>query len=166
MSASLNKKLKRAHDHLQEGDAVRARTLCEEVLRDAPRNPDALYLLGIAQLAQGRPQDAVAPLAQVLSADPRHVPALEHLGLAHLMLGQFSEAEHVLGRAAAAPRAPASVLMRLGVAILEQGRAAEALPVLRRALPPHAPGTTRRPHPGPAPGLPAAAARPRRALRA
>ena len=133
MSASLNKKLKRAHEHLQVGDAARARSLCEEALRDAPRNPDALYLLGLAQLAEGRARDALAPLREVLSADPRHAPALEHLGLAHLMLGQFAEAESKLSGAAALPGAPASALMRLGVAILEQGRFAEALPVLRKA---------------------------------
>src|SRR6185436_12732040 len=80
MSAVLAKKLKRAHDHLQQGDAERARALCEEVLRDAPRNPDALYLLGLAQLAQGRPQDALAPLKRVLAADPQSLPALEYLG--------------------------------------------------------------------------------------
>ena len=52
MSASLNKKLKRAHESLQQGDAARARALCEEALREAPRNPDALYLLGLACLAE------------------------------------------------------------------------------------------------------------------
>ena len=134
MSAVLNKKLKRAHDHLRQGDAARARALCQEVLRDAPRNPDALYLFGLTQLAEGRAQDAVAPLERVLAADPRHAPALEHLGLAHLMLGQFAEAETALSAAAALPRAPASALMRWGIAVLEQGRAAEAVPVLRRAL--------------------------------
>ena len=134
MSALLAKKLKRAHDHLQQGDGARARALCEEVLRDAPRNPDALYLYGVACLAGGRPQDAVAPLKRLLAADPQNLPALEYLGLAHLMLGEHAEAEYALSIAAASPHAPASALMRLGVAILEQGRTAEAVPVLRKAL--------------------------------
>jgi predicted O-linked N-acetylglucosamine transferase (SPINDLY family) len=133
MSAVLNRKLKRAHEYLRQGDAARARALCEEALRSAPRNPEAYYLLGLARLAEGQAGQALAPLMQALAADPRHGPALEYLGLAHLMLGQFGEAESVLTRAAALPGAPASVLMRLGIAILEQGRASEALPALRRA---------------------------------
>ena len=134
MSAVLNRKLKQAHEYLLQGDAARARTLCEEALRSAPRNPDANYLLGLARLAEGQAGEALPPLIQALAANPRHGPTLEYLGLAHLMLGQFGEAESVLTRAAALPGAPGSVLMRLGVAILEQGRSSEALPILRRAL--------------------------------
>ena len=111
-----------------------AESLCAQVLQQAPRNPDALYLLGVAQLAGGRVRDAVPQLKQALAANPRHGAALEHLGLAHLMLGEFVEAESILSTAAALPGAPATVLMRLGVALLEQGRADESLRVLRRAL--------------------------------
>jgi predicted O-linked N-acetylglucosamine transferase (SPINDLY family) len=134
MSAALNKKLKQVHEHLERGDAARAGSLCQDILRQAPRNPDALYLLGVARLVEGRASEAVPPLRQALLAAPRHGAALEHLGLAHLMLGQFVEAESALASAAAMPGAPASVLMRLGIAILEQGRPAEALPALRQAL--------------------------------
>ncbi len=134
MSAFLSRKLDQAHEHLKKGEAARARSLCQEILRQAPRNPDALYLLGMTQLAEGRARDAVPPLRQVLMAAPRHAAALEHLGLAHLMLGEFIEAENALASAAALPGAPASALMRLGIAVLEQGRPAEALPALRRAV--------------------------------
>src|SRR6185436_2110897 len=134
MSASLNKKLKQAREHLERGDVARARLLCEDLLRQAPRNPDALFLLGVATLAEGRASDAVPPLQQAVTAAPGHGAALEHLGLAHLVLGQFAEAEGALTKAATLPGAPASVLMRLGVAVLEQGRPAEALAPLRRAL--------------------------------
>ena len=111
-----------------------AESLCAQVLQKAPRNPDALYLLGVALLADGRLRDAVPQLKQALVANPRHGAALEHLGLAHLMLGEFAEAESALSRAAALPGAPASVLMRLGIAVLEQGRAEASLCALRRAL--------------------------------
>jgi len=134
MSAFLNRKLKQAHDHLRQGEIARARSLCEEVLQQAPRNPDALYLLGVAQLAEGRARDAVPFLRLALTAAPRNAAALEHLGLAYLMLGQFVEAESALASAAALPGAPASALMRLGIALLEQGRSGEALPALRQAV--------------------------------
>ena len=134
MSAVLIRKLSQARERLQSGDAAGARMLCHEVLQRAPRNPDALCLLGITHLMTGHARDAVPPLEQALAAQPRHGAALENLGLAHLMLGELAAAEHVLRSAAALPRAPASVFMRLGVAILNQGRHAEAAPELERAL--------------------------------
>jgi len=134
VSASLERMLQRAEERLRKGDMPGAESLCAQVLQKAPRNPDALYLLGVAQLADGRVRDAVPRLKQALAANPRHGAALEHLGLAHLMLGEFAEAENILSSAAALPGAPASVLMRLGVAVLEQGRPEASLPALRQAL--------------------------------
>ncbi len=134
MSAVLIRKLSQAQERLQAGDAAGAQRLCEEVLARAPRNPDALCLLGISLLMTARPRDAIAPLTQALAAQPRHGAALENLGLAHLMLGEFTDAERALDAAAALPNAPASVFMRLGAAILNQGRHAAAIVQLERAL--------------------------------
>jgi protein O-GlcNAc transferase len=134
VSASLGRTLQRAEERLRKGDVSGAESLCALVLQKSPGNPDALYLLGAAQLADGRARDAVAPLKQAVDTSPRHGAALEHLGLAYLMLGKFAEAEGVLSSAAVLPGAPASVLMRLGIAMLEQGRPEESLAALRRAL--------------------------------
>ena len=111
-----------------------ARLLCELVLQQAPRNPEALTLLGIAHLMSGQPAAAVPVLERVLANDPRLGIALEHLGLAYLMLGRFPEAEHALRRAAQSPDAPASVPMRLGIALLQQRKHEAAVQELRRAL--------------------------------
>jgi len=134
VSSSLSRHLQQAEQHLHQGDAVAAQAACEQVLRKAPRNPDALFLLGIAHLSQDRPDEAVSAFERTIAVDSRHGTALEHLGLAHLMLGRYDAAEQVLQRAATLPRAPASVFMRLGIAMLEQNRADQALPALRRAL--------------------------------
>jgi predicted O-linked N-acetylglucosamine transferase (SPINDLY family) len=134
MSALSTRKLKQAQERLQAGDFAGAEFLCEEVLRQAPRNPDALYLLGGSRIALGRARDALPPLKLAVATEPGNGAALEHLGLAHLILGEYPDAERALREAAALPGAPASALMRLAIAILEQGRAAEAVPVLRRAL--------------------------------
>ena len=101
MSAVLIRKLSQAQERLQAGDAAAAQRLCEEVLARAPRNPDALCLLGISLLMTARPRDAIKPLTQALAAQPRHGAALENLGLAHLMLGEFADAERVLANLAA-----------------------------------------------------------------
>ena len=134
MSASSIHKLKQAQERLQNGDVAGAQFLCEQVLQRAPRNPDALCLLGMARLISGRAGDAVPLLEQAVSAVPRHGMALENLGLAHLMLGQFPAAERVLRKAAALPGAPASVPMRLGVSLLHQQKRDEAVRELQRAL--------------------------------
>ncbi|HET9664994.1 MAG TPA: tetratricopeptide repeat protein, partial [Burkholderiales bacterium] len=134
MSAASTLKLKQARERLQRGDIAGARYLCEQVLRGAPRNPDALCLLAMCHLMSGQSADAVPLFVQSLAIDPRNGVALEHLGLAHLMLGQFAEAENILRRAAGLPRAPASVAMRLGAALLNQQKHAEAVEHLKHAL--------------------------------
>lgn len=126
MSASAQRKLQDAHDRLQRGDIAAAASLCEEVLVRAPRNPDALWLLGTARLSEGRTHDALPVLERAVKAAPAHGPALESLGLAYLLVAQYADAERLLRRAAAVPGAPASVHMRLGFALLNQGRHAAA----------------------------------------
>jgi len=134
MSASLFRKLRQAQNRLQAGDAPGAHFLCEQVLRAAPRNADALYLNAQAQLSLGHVQEAVELLNKTIIAAPRNGAALENLGVAQLMLGRFGDAEQSLAQAAKLPNAPASVFMRLGVALFEQGRSAHAMTALRRAL--------------------------------
>jgi len=134
MPAAIDRKLQQAGARLREGDILGADALLADILRQAPRRPEALCLFGITRLMMGRADEAVAPLRQVLAADPRNGMAAEHLGLAQLQLGQFAEAEHALRQAARLPGAPASVFMRLGAAILNQQRAAQALPFLTQAL--------------------------------
>lgn len=133
MSAFTNRKLKQAQELLQSGNAQAAQRLCEEVIERAPRNPEALCLLGIARLADGDAAQALPLLERAASGDPSYGLALEHLGLAHLMLGHFGDAERALRPAAALPGAPASVYMRLGLSLLHQDRQREALEALQRA---------------------------------
>jgi predicted O-linked N-acetylglucosamine transferase (SPINDLY family) len=134
VSAFANRKLKQAQELLHRGDATAAGRLCEEVLQRAPRNPEALCLLGIAQLAGGDAARALPLLEQAASTRAGYGLALEHLGLANLMLGRFADAERALREAAALPGAPPSVHMRLGIALLRHDRNDEALAVLQRAV--------------------------------
>src|SRR5690606_623126 len=83
MSNVLMRQLRQAEKSLHAGDAATAQTLCEQVLRKAPRNPEALYFLGTAQRSQQRTAEAIATLERVRAVDPEHGAALETLGLAH-----------------------------------------------------------------------------------
>lgn len=134
MSSVINRKLKQAQELLQSGNLVAAQRLCEEVVERAPRNPEALCLLGIARLGAGDAGEALPVLERAASSHAGYGLALEHLGLAHLMLGRFADAERALREATALPRAPASARMRLGIALLNQGRPREALAALQGAL--------------------------------
>jgi len=134
VSAASAHKLKQARERLQRGDIAGAQYLCEQILRSAPRNPDALCLLALSQLMNGRPRDAVPLFEQSITVDARNGMALEHLGVAHLMLGRHGEAEKVLRRAVALSGAPASVSMRLGVALLGLQKYDEAIRYLKQAL--------------------------------
>lgn len=134
MSALLNNKLRSARTLLQQGDIQGAAALCAEILRKAPRNPEALALRGTAALMAGDATAAAADLRQALIAMPRDGNTLEFLGLALLHLGEFAEAETLLRRALALPGAPPSVGLRLGLALLHQGRPSEAVAELQGTL--------------------------------
>ena len=133
MSSAVTRKLQQAFERLQIGEVDAAATLCADVLRRAPKNPDALWLLGTARLMANRADDAIPLLEQVLVTSPAHGAALENLGLAYLMRSEPERAEHYLRRAATIPNAPVSVSMRLGLALLNQGKHEEALRELERA---------------------------------
>lgn len=133
MSSAVLRKLHQAFERLQNGDIDAAATLCADVLRRAPKNPEGLWLLGTARLMANRVDEAIPLLEQVLVTSPTHGAALENLGLAYLMRGEPARAEDFLRRAAAIPNAPASVFMRLGLALLNLGKHDEALRELERA---------------------------------
>lgn len=134
MSSLVLRKIQQAREKLDNGDAFGALFLCEAVLQRAPRNPDALWLLGAARILSGQPREAVSPLEHCIAHQPDHGAALEHLGLAYLMLGEDAAAEQALRRALAVPGAPPSVRMRLGIALLNQKRFGEAIAELKTAL--------------------------------
>lgn len=134
MSASVQRKLQQAHLQLQNGNIDSAAALSAEVLQRAPRNPDALWLLGTAHLMSNRLDEAVPLLTRAVDGSPQNGAALEHLGLAHLMRGEYASAEAVLRRAASLTGAPASVPMRLGLALFHQDKYAESVEALQHSL--------------------------------
>ena len=134
MSASTLRKLKTARERLESGDLAGAAFVCDDVLRRAPRNPEALWLLGTIRLMTNEPAEAAPLLERAAAAMPGHGPVVENLGLARLMLGDYAAAEEALRLASRVADAPLSVWMRLGIALMRQGKHAEAIDVLARTL--------------------------------
>ena len=133
MATNLQRKLRAAHTNLQAGDWPGAERLCHELLALAPRNPDALHLLGVARLGAGYPEEAARHIGRALEADARNPQMLEHLGLAKLALMEYPAAEDALRRALQSGASHALLHMRLGLALQYQNRLDEALGAFRSA---------------------------------
>jgi predicted O-linked N-acetylglucosamine transferase (SPINDLY family) len=81
---SLAAMLQNALQFHQQGEIVRAEALYREILRQSPRNPDALHLLGLIAEVRGRNQEAVELLNQAISVAPTQ--PLFHLHRGQLFL--------------------------------------------------------------------------------
>lgn len=129
----LAQKLREAIGCFQSGDLSGAERLCQEVLKKAPANADALHLIGVIRLMNGRAADAVNVLAKACACKPDDLPILENLGLAYLSNRQFSNAESALRRALSFGASHGLLYMRLGLSLAAQGKVATAVDMLREA---------------------------------
>ncbi len=129
----LAQKLRDAFGCFQQGDLAGAERLCDQVLKKAPANADALHLLGVMQLMGGRIGEAVKLLARACDSKRDDLPMLENLGLAYLSNREFSNAELVLRRALGLGASHGLLYMRLGLSLAAQGTTAAAIEMLREA---------------------------------
>lgn len=115
------------------GRADRAAQIAGEALGRFPEDRPLLTVYGYAQIAAGRPQEALRALALVAQAEPDNWRARSALGAALDQLGRFPEARAAYREALAlAPDHP-RVLTNLGVSHIMAGEPAEAETVLRQA---------------------------------
>jgi tetratricopeptide (TPR) repeat protein len=70
----------RASEHYQAGRLQEAERLCRQVLQRAPRNVDALRMLGLVAAGAGDLDEAAHLLRQAVDCAPDHSPALFELG--------------------------------------------------------------------------------------
>ena len=133
MSIAMPDKLRAAFGRFQAQDLAGAERLCGEVLKDAPRHPDALHLLGVVRLAGGNADEAAALIRQALEGNPRDAAMLENLGVAQLVLRNFSTAETLFRDALIQGASQGQLYMRLGIALASQGKLADAVASLREA---------------------------------
>jgi chemotaxis protein methyltransferase CheR len=81
------------------GDLDRTLSLIEDVLSREPLHPDALFVRGIAELAQGDPPSAIASLRRALYVDPSFGIAAFELGRALESIGESEAARRAYARA-------------------------------------------------------------------
>ncbi|GFE84234.1 hypothetical protein GCM10011487_62340 [Steroidobacter agaridevorans] len=119
---------------LAKQDVKGASTLIEEVLKENPRDNDALALRGNMALARGDAPAAIADLRSVLRDQPNSAPILRALARAHLQNSEPALAEETLRSAVQSNPGDKTVRLELAQLLTQSGRGEQARPVLEQLV--------------------------------
>lgn len=133
-SETLQSLLQRAVSEHGAGRIGQAEALYREVLARAPRQPTALYLLGVLALQVGRADMAADLISQSLAEKPDNAEAHFNLGNAYLGLGRSADAESAFRAAIQWQPDYASAHYNLGNLEKDAGRLADAESSFRAAI--------------------------------
>ncbi len=134
MATAAKQAIGRALELHQSGRLVEAEAAYRRVLDDHPGDAEALHLLGVAVLQQGRAGEAaelIGKAAKRRNKDPR---IHNNLGEAYRAQGRFTDAAKCYRRAIALDRGDPAPHNNLGNVLAAQGKAGEAADAYRRAL--------------------------------
>ncbi|MHC4387901.1 MAG: tetratricopeptide repeat protein [Planctomycetota bacterium] len=123
-----------AFSHYDSGGLQEAEQLCRRVLEKAPRQVDALQLLGAVLNQRGQYAEAVQLLADAISQAPERAHLHNNLGIALNRLERFEEAVSEFTRAIQIQPDSAKAHNNLGVALMELGRMDEATTACKEAI--------------------------------
>jgi len=123
-----------ARELAQSGDLANAAAICANILQSAPDQPQALHLLGIAAIQQGRRSEAMELLRRAVRSDPKFAVALNDLGNLLAQQGSFDEAAARYRQAIAAAPNLAEAHNNLGNLLQMAGSLAEAVACYRTAV--------------------------------
>lgn len=128
------RKVALAAEHHREGRVEEAERLYREVIRDNPKNVDAMRMLARVALSAGRPTDAERLLRRAVSVTPDFVGALVDLGRVLKEQNFFEEAIECFERVIALePDNPQGHFLLAGT-LAPSARTADAINAYRRAL--------------------------------
>jgi predicted Zn-dependent protease len=111
---------------LERGDSRAAELPLRAIQARRPGEINSLRVLGVALLAQGRPQEALEALERTIRSAPDFAHAWEDLGVAYLSALRFEDAEQALKRALALDGRLYRAWRRLGDALVERGKLGQA----------------------------------------
>ena len=118
----------------QQGQWNDAERLYREVLRESPRDFDALHLLGVLKLQQGEPEEALRLTEAALEVDTESAALHSNRGIALASLKRHDEALTSFDRALAIDARNPGTLCNRADTLCELGRLPEALSVYDQAL--------------------------------
>lgn len=132
-SVALQQAFELALAHHRGGQLAQAAQLYEQVLRMAPRHPDALHLLGLITFGAGDTAAAEDLLRRAVAAAPGEAEFRNNLGVVCQASGKFRDAASCFQ--AAVKRQPdyAEAMSNLSGALSEEGRLTESAQWARRA---------------------------------
>ncbi len=133
-SSKIEQSLAQARGLQSRGALREAERLYEDILAKRPFEFDALHLLGVLRMQQGRPSDALALLSAALKVKPNSAEALSNSAVVLMSLDRHQEALVALDRVLAVASANGGAHFNRGVALMNLGRNADAVESYRRAL--------------------------------
>jgi Flp pilus assembly protein TadD len=133
-SAAAHPLLGAAVQHHQAGRLEEAEQLYRRLLRTAPRDPDALHLLGAISCQRGHPDAAAKLIRQAIAINPSEASYHSNLGVALKELGLPEDAVDCFRRAIALNPDQPDAHNSLGNALAGLGRVEEALESYRKAI--------------------------------
>ncbi|MFM2128981.1 MAG: hypothetical protein RL477_527, partial [Pseudomonadota bacterium] len=99
----------------QSGDLDKAEKLYRKVLKSAPRNADAIQLLGVIAHQRGDSGEAVSLLTRAIEIEPTNASAHNNLGGVFSAIGEDAKAAEHFAKAAGTGAVSADALTNLGV---------------------------------------------------
>ena len=132
--AQLALQLQQGVAHHQQGKLQQAQTHYEAVLHHAPRNLDALHLLGVVAAQTRNPLRALALFDQALEINPAYADAWSNRGIALKELTRFAQALESFDKALTLKPGLADAHNNRGLVLHELQRLDDALTSYEQAL--------------------------------
>jgi predicted Zn-dependent protease len=121
-----------ASSYLAANQLNAAAPLVDEVLKENPRDNDALITRAHLYLAQGKADAAITDLRAVQRDQPNSIPVLRELARAYLQNNDATLAEETLRAAVQTHPANADVQLELAQLLVRAGRLDQASPILEK----------------------------------
>jgi tetratricopeptide (TPR) repeat protein len=118
----------------QGGNTREARRLYEQALRAAPRNADALHLLGLTWLDEGQAERGLQLIRRAIAYRPDYLEAINNIAIELAKLDRHAEARGFLEKALALNPAQPDIHYNLGRSLNALGAFDAALASYDRAL--------------------------------
>ncbi|MDJ0947303.1 MAG: tetratricopeptide repeat protein [Alphaproteobacteria bacterium] len=113
--------------HQKAGRIGKAEAVYRRILQAHPEHPDALHLLGLLRLHEGRPEEAVRLIGRAVAANEGVAPYHFNLASAHAALEDFAAAAVHYEKALALRPDHLGARNNLAIALIELGRIEEGV---------------------------------------
>jgi protein O-GlcNAc transferase len=131
---SIMAEIERAIEHQKAGQLQQAEAIYRGILAREPDNPQALHLLGVIALQEGRHGAAEHLIEQALALKPDYAEAYNNLGLVLQDQGRMQDAATAFHQALELTPADPEILINLGNVLRVRGDLGEAVAAYKQAL--------------------------------